>query len=130
MGRRLSCPVLVGMLLGIAGCGGSNSSRMELQGKVSYRGQPVAAGQIYFKSLGEKSVHAGGIIKDGVFQTSPDYGPAPGRQEVRIIISDGRVSGDDGAFFPQGKATTPDQLFEIDLLPGTKVVDFELPVKK
>ena len=74
------------------GCG-SQSERpatVSVQGKVSYKGQPVTKGTVTFQSDGGQTA-TGEIQPDGTYKLSTfakDDGALPGRHKVMIIAND------------------------------------------
>jgi len=75
----------------LAGCGSSDVDRYKVSGTVTYKGEPVKAGQVIFESdpaeenTGPQSYAR---IKNGVFQTRSIGGPVI----VRIVPCDGNAS--------------------------------------
>lgn len=66
-----------------AGCDGDGIERVELSGKVSYRGQPVEEGYITLTPLGE-GIQSGAKIIQGAYR-AVDRGAIPvGRYKVQI----------------------------------------------
>jgi hypothetical protein len=110
-----------------AGCSGSEAKKVELSGKVTFKGQPVPAGYISFTpDVGQgnagKEVRVV-QIKDGVYDSSKEQKPGiyPGPTIVRIAGFDGKPL----RLFPQGKQIfNPYELRET-LDGGTK--DFDVP---
>jgi len=75
MGRRLgeiSCRVIVSLTT-LAGCGGSGPRLVPVSGTVTLDGQPLAEGQIYFKTV-ETGVVERFDIKDGEFTGNAQEG--------------------------------------------------------
>ena len=92
-------------LLLLAGCGEDGPPRIALWGKVTWKGQPVPRGVVYFGptvSKGNSGPQGYALIRDGVFDTrrSPGKGCVVGPHEVQIKgfsgqnISDSRPYGD------------------------------------
>lgn len=92
-------------LLPCAGCGEDGPRRSALWGKVTWKGQPVPRGIVYFSpnaGKGNTGPQGYALIKDGVFDTrrSPGKGCVAGPHIVRIHgcsgqnISDSRPYGD------------------------------------
>jgi hypothetical protein len=83
--------VLAVVCVALVGCGSLESKRVPLQGKVTYEGKPVAYGMVLFgpdTTKGNKGLFGTAEIHDGVFQTSPDYGPTPGPMIVNVQVYD------------------------------------------
>ena len=69
--------------------------RYKVSGTVTYKGQPVVAGQVIFEPDPEKGntgPQGYARIKDGEFQTVPKRGSVGGPVIVRIVPCDGIVS--------------------------------------
>jgi hypothetical protein len=92
--RRLSGTALVVACAFALGCGGSD--RHDVSGTVSFNGQPVPAGRIFFTpdaSQGNKGNQGYADIKDGRYDTSQGGRGAPGGPViVRIVGADGQAS--------------------------------------
>ncbi|HWL07013.1 MAG TPA: hypothetical protein VNQ76_01235 [Planctomicrobium sp.] len=87
--RMLSLAVL--MTLGFAaliGCGQTNElDRIILSGQVSYDGQPVPFGSVWFEptmSAGQMAPTGFAIIRNGQFKTKAEDAPIAGPYNVRI----------------------------------------------
>jgi hypothetical protein len=66
-----------------AGCGGPDSDRASISGKVTFDGEPVKTGQIAFEPQGQGRFGIAQIV-DGAYQMPPQQGPTPGKYTVRI----------------------------------------------
>ena len=69
MPRSLSVPAIL-LFLTVLGCGGSSSdaSFSNIEGKVSYQGEPVKNGVIYFEKIGDKETEPKSApISDGAY---------------------------------------------------------------
>jgi hypothetical protein len=121
-------------LLGLfmAGCGGDSLNRHRIQGTVTYDGQPVESGAIFF----EPTMSAGRIaptvylrIQNGKYDAGEE-GPVSGK--YRIVVggwdeSKRRVD-DDGVTH-----TTPlfnDYTFETDIPPPNNTLNVEVPASQ
>ena len=71
------------LLLMLIACGCSNQGKTQLQGEVTYGGQPVALGTITFtpKADGFRAIQT---IKDGKFDISAKNGVQPGEYYVLV----------------------------------------------
>ena len=78
------CCVLLGAIL--TGCGGRGGlEKVIVSGKVSYDGQPVDNGQIYFyPTEGTKGPVSGAPIKDGAYVAHAKDGVPVGKHLVKI----------------------------------------------
>jgi hypothetical protein len=82
--QTLSVGVLA-CLLG-AGCGGKTADRAGVSGKVTFDGQPVAAGQVVFEPQGAGRMGIAQIV-DGAYTMPPEQGPTAGEYVVRITAN-------------------------------------------
>jgi len=80
MGSRLARPVLLAVILGVAGCGGSEA---EVSGSVNVDGQPLKEGDIIFEAADGSVTPAAGKIVDGKYSLKV----LPGPKKVRINAS-------------------------------------------
>ena len=93
---RQSVPVLIAAaasaLAATAGCTDSGPEQYQVSGTVTYEGQPVPAGAIYFEPVAADRIAPSGygLIRDGTFRTQPGRGAPPGRCTVRIRGGDGK----------------------------------------
>ena len=67
----------------LAGCGKA-SDRVLASGKVTYRGEPVANGEIRFDAIGGTTQPAGASIRDGQYQVVGKGGVPVGNHRVSI----------------------------------------------
>ena len=119
------------LLASAGGCGGSSGNRVS--GKVTFKGQPVPAGKIYFSPDTAKG-NSGGTgyadIKDGAYDTSATEGQ--GAPTGAVIIS---VEGFDPKPPPGAEPdVTMTKLFAgyqkpVDLPAGASVQDIEVPAE-
>ena len=120
------------LFLGLAsGCGGSTGNRVS--GKVTFKGQPVPAGKIYFTpdaSKGNSGATGYADIKDGAYDTSATEGQ--GAPAGAVIIS---VEGFDPNPPPGAEPdVTMTKLFAgyqkpVDLPAGASVQDIDVPAE-
>ena len=77
----------------LGGCGGSGSSRVEIEGRVTLNKNPLEKGLVSFRPQpGTASPSAGAKIVDGEFSVAPDGGLLPG--EFRVEITASRPTGE------------------------------------
>jgi hypothetical protein len=88
------------LVLGLLACAGCSSAAVvpeklvEVKGKVTVKGQPLAHGSVLFmpdKELGNAATaQPSGLIKDGVFELSTGHRPGapPGAYKVAIIANE------------------------------------------
>ena len=122
----LGCVVLLGPA---GGCGGGSGNRVS--GKVTFKGQPVPAGKIYFTpdtSKGNKGATGYADIRDGAYDTSATDGQ--GAPAGAVIIS---VDGFDPTPPPGAEPdVTMTKLFAgyqkpVELPAGGSVQDIDVP---
>jgi hypothetical protein len=98
--QRVRYVALVVVASGLAGCGGDGLRRVQIQGKLTAKGQPVDGAAIVFLPLGANQGESGvgASDKEGRFTLSsstssrkPVQGVVPGQYRVRI---NRRVAGD------------------------------------
>jgi hypothetical protein len=114
----------------VAGCGGGDKiDRQRIQGTVTYQGQPVAFGAIFFEptaSAGQVAPTVYLPVRDGKFDTG-DKGPSPGKYRVTVGgVDQSKATKDD-----DGITTTPplfpDHKFEIDVPVPNNTLNVEVP---
>ena len=74
----------------LAGCGDGEPKRGRVHGKVTFDGQPLAAGKVRFFAL-TGGVSAEGEVKDGRYDVPADRGPTAGK--YRVEVSSERKTG-------------------------------------
>lgn len=109
------------------GCGKGGVGRLRVQGKVSYEGKPVPAGQVRFEPNASKG-GAGPVgfakIVDGEFDTSLYGGKGPVAGPMRAKIT-GYVSAK-----PFAPELFPRHTEEIDISSSNRELTFEVPAQK
>lgn len=124
--RLLVFVALVAVTL-LFGCG-PETSTTHIHGDVTYDGQPVPAGTIYFEpdtAAGNGGPGSVAIIRNGEYDTSEALGVVGGPHIVRIEGYDGIAHGDnsDGSpLFPTYETTA-------ELPKSSTAVDFVVPKK-
>jgi hypothetical protein len=124
--RRLV--ILAGILSLLAGCSGSQPKKVQLSGKVIFKGKPVPAGYISFMPEFGQGNEGRDVrlvqIKDGVFDSAREQDPGvyPGPTIVRIFGFDGKPML---PLYPQGKQIFNAYELKETLAEGTK--DFTVP---
>lgn len=102
------CAGLVGLL--VAGCGAGGPQRTDLSGNVTYQGEPVAAGKIYFTpdaARGNSGPGSFAEIREGRYATTPGHGIVGGAYRVRIVgydtppAGEGEAGGGEPLFAPR-----------------------------
>ena len=123
----MRCCVLLVLLA--AGCGGGGPARpaaVPAKGVVTFKGQPVALGRVYFDVDQQK--HPGGQsgvadIKDGKYDTAAAGGKPPSAGAVRVRVEGLTPPGADGLhglLFRQYE-------FAADLAAGPNAKDIDVP---
>ena len=110
--------------ISMSGCWGGQSgpARYQVSGKVTYAGQPVPGGMIYFDPDTAKGNHGpqgSGRIEDGKYQTSPGHGAVGGPHVVRI-------TGYEAAELEPAELF-PTYTTEVDLPKESASLDFDVP---
>jgi hypothetical protein len=118
--------VVAGLLAAAAGCGpGDAGGKVQVAGKVTFKGQPVALGRVYFdadqkKNPGGQSGYAD--IKDGRYDTAAEgKAPSAGAVNVRVEgLTPPGANGLHGLLFRQYE-------FAADLPAGKSDKDIDVP---
>jgi hypothetical protein len=125
--------VLAAVGLALAGCGrGDGLTRHRIKGTVTFAGQPVAFGAIFFEptaSVGKVAPTVYLPIRDGKYDTL-DKGPVTGR--YRVIVggmdqSKQRVDSDGITLTPQ---LFQDYKFEVDFPRPDGLLDVDVPASQ
>ena len=108
MGRPARLPLALGC------SGGDGLPREAISGTIILDDRPLAEGLVTFEPApGSLSgTAAGAEVRDGEFEVGREDGPVPGRYEVRLYASSGRVSSPG----PGGSAFAPNPM--VDLVPA------------
>jgi len=125
---RLSVPLYLVTILGIAAGCSKEAKLGQLSGTVTFKGQPVPAGYISFMpdaskgNLGQVKVAQ---LRDGVYNTAleRDPGISPGPTVIRIAGFDGKKQKG----FSQGKQIFNPHELRATLAEGTATMDFTVP---
>ncbi len=133
--RRTIAAVLVAALVGLgaAGCGGGTGA--EVEGEVSYDGQPVDAGSIAFVAQGQGGRSGGGTVLNGRYQVGADQKLTPGTYRVEIHWSKKngkKFKTDAGEWLDDAAEGLPDKYhlkstLTADVKAGKNTIDFKLP---
>jgi hypothetical protein len=114
----------------LIGCGEAGPPRYHVTGKVSFGGQPVPQGMIFFDpdvSKGNDGRQGFAFIKDGVFDTRLDGQPQIGGPHlVRIQAFDGKPGNE----LPLGRQLAPEFTTPVDFPKEESAHEFEVPKKK
>jgi hypothetical protein len=115
---------LLGLSGSLAGCGGG-VGRLPLEGAVTYKGEPVAFGQIYFDpdaGKGNNGVQGAADIEDGRYRTLPDLGPAAGPHVARVTGYARKPTS------PAERPLFTDARVVVDIPAGARTLDIAVPV--
>jgi hypothetical protein len=101
--QRRRLVLLLGAIL-IAGCGDPNA-RQAVSGTVSWNGQPLDQGRIYFAPITQGVSEAGATIENGKYSIPRDLGLVPGTYKVSVFsydrtgakVQSEEIPGDPGA---------------------------------
>jgi hypothetical protein len=118
--------VLAAALVLAPACSPQGPKKVQLSGKVTFKGQPVPAGYISFMpdaSQGNRGEVRVVQIKDGAYDSAKERSPGvyPGPTVIRIAGFDGQPL----KLFPQGKQIFNPHELRDTLEAGTK--DFDVP---
>ena len=115
------------LLLFVVGCGQQRGpTRYELSGSVTYRGQPVPAGWIFFDPDSSRQNSGPGSaakIKDGRYETPSGKGTVGGPHVATINGRDGTPNAE----IPGGLPLFPPYSMKIDLPKESSTYDFNGP---
>lgn len=82
-----------------AGCGNSDKfDRQQLSGTVTFEGQPVPRGSVWFEpdsSVGNLAPTGFAAIRNGAFETKREQSPVAGKHTVRVSGFDGQANADE-----------------------------------
>ncbi len=127
------CVMMVALVL--MGCGDHGPTRLQVDGFVTFDGQPID-GHIVFQPL-DKGCSAGGAIEQGQYLIERANGPNPGKYRVELVSyrpTGWKIPADDipGQLAEERKQIIPkrynvDSSLTVDLQPGnTDHLDFVL----
>ncbi|MFM7137321.1 MAG: hypothetical protein ACKO1M_09685 [Planctomycetota bacterium] len=126
--------VLMGPLVGVVSCSRpSGPSRHELNGSVTWRGQPVPTGSIVFApdpARGNGGPGATAEIVAGKYVTRSGQGTVGGPHVATITGYDGHPIARGQVMDPNGAPLFPPQRVEIDLPHAAATHDFSLPADR
>jgi len=105
----------------VLGCGGGEP-RGEVEGTVTYDGQPVEAGMISFECTDATRPARNVPIRNGSYEASGDSALAPGTYRVRI------AAGDPAAMDPDAPGDEHTRVEYVPLLPPSWNTHSELSV--
>ncbi|UUO07420.1 hypothetical protein M4951_03705 [Blastopirellula sp. J2-11] len=120
----------------IAGCGRSDGlQRTVVSGTVSYNGEPISRGAIWFvptASVGNQAPTGFAVIQEGRYATAANKGPVSGLYTLKITGFDGAeptaAEKEEllGGVFP-GHPLFPEYVQEHEIAGDTMTLDIEVP---
>jgi hypothetical protein len=117
--------VLLSLLAVSLGCGSGKAQRFDLNGKITYRGQPVPGGRLLFEPDAEAGNSGSGSVAEianGQYRTRSNKGTVGGPHVVTIFGTNGKTATetyDNSLFSPYQK--------KVDLPREDATLDFEVP---
>lgn len=131
--RTRALAVAAAVALSLSGCGGTG--QVEVEGDVSYDGQPIKAGSIAFIADGGPGPNGGAAIIDGKYRIPADIGPKPGRYKIDIRWAKPTGSSfksESGEMVENTKEGLPDKYnvkteLREEVKAGKNVIHFNLP---
>lgn len=81
--------VLIG--LSLAGCSKKGDGRVEVEGTVKLKGEPIKEGSISFEPLDGQETGATAMINDGSYNIPREGGLLPGKYLIRVSAGDGKT---------------------------------------
>lgn len=121
-------------LLMIAGCGTDappGPDRFPVSGSVTFEGQPVPAGEIFFEPDAEKGNSgpvASTTFREGEYSLDADSGHVGGAMIVRVIGYDGKPpDGPEAEMNPHGMQLFPPYRTQIELPADASTRDIDVP---
>lgn len=125
VGWLLSC-----VALACTGCGDKGPTRYQLSGKITYQGQPIPAGIIYFDpdlTEGNDGVQGHATIANGEYDTRNDggQGPGGGKYFVRVYAHDGVPAPE----LPMGRPMFSEVTIPVELPLSDGQKDLEIPAQ-
>ncbi len=126
---QVACVLATTCFLAVAGCGGDGLARIPVHGTVTYRGQPVEFGAIFFEpteSVGKIAPTCYLPVRGGKFDAGPD-GPIAGKYRVVVggVDQSQKKVDDDGVTHTQ--QLFQDYVFEVELPPPNNTLDVQVP---
>lgn len=116
-------------LVAFAGCQKKDDSRIDISGKVTWKGQPVPTGQLFFSpdvSKGNSGAQGMAEIKNGQFDTRFDKGRPTVLGAITVTVHgfDGVGTPEDGA---SGKRMFMPYEMAIEVSPDSEELELVVP---
>ncbi len=125
------CTSLIALLM-LAGCGGDGIDRYPVNGSVTYEGEPVESGAIFF----EPTASVGAIaptkylpIRDGKYDTGKE-GPVEGTYRVTVGGMDRAKETVDSDGITMTPQLFEDYKFEVEIPVPGNTLDIEVPASQ
>jgi hypothetical protein len=119
--------------LALAGCGrGDGLTRYRVKGTVTFQGQPVAFGSIFFEptaSVGAIAPTSYLAVRDGKYDAG-DKGPVAGKYRVVVGGQDQSKTRVDDDGITHTSQLFKDYVFEVDIPPPGNTLDVEVPASQ
>jgi len=113
------------------GCGrGDNLDRHPIRGTVTYKGQPVQEGAIFFQPTADIGQLAPTIylkVVNGKYEVSADEGPVAGKYEAVVAAADKSKEIDDGEGGKMNPQLFPDYRTEVTIPAPNDTFDLDVP---
>jgi len=112
----------------VTGCGESGPTRFDVTGTVTYKGEPVPYGEIFFEpdaSRDNQGPAARATIENGAYATEKEKGVVAGPIKIRITGYDGNPPPGGGTQ-PHGKALFPEYADKVDQPEDVATHDFAI----
>lgn len=128
--KRLS--LIAGLILAVlvlAGCGGDGLNRFPVKGTVTFQGQPVEFGAIFFEptaSVGEVAPTVYLPIRNGKYDAGRE-GPIAGKYTVVVGGVDKANEHVDDDGITHSTQLFQDYRFEVEIPPPNNTLDIEVP---
>lgn len=130
MRRCLTAWLLGCLVLACLGCAEKGPPRYQFSGKVTYQGQPVPAGIMYFDPdvTSVDGVQGHATIANGEYDTRNDGGQGfgGGKCLVRVYAHDGVPAPE----LPMGKLLFPEVLIPVEFPNSDGQHDLEIPLQR
>lgn len=131
---RALAAAAIALIACVGGCGEtSGPERYAVSGTVTYNGQPVPVGFVYFTpdaAQGNSGPEAGAPIRQGRYATEPDQSPVGGPHIVKIVGQDGVPIDSPEGRVEAGRALFPAFETQLELPHAATKHDFDVPAAK
>jgi hypothetical protein len=129
--QRAWCCLLAVVCVAVAGCG-DDLKRQRVQGTVTFQGQPVEFGAVFFEptaSVGKVAPTVYLPIRNGKYDTG-GQGPVAGKYRVVVGGMDKSKNKVDDDGITQTAQLFRDYTFEVDIPPPNNTLDIEVPASQ